>query len=156
TSTGAPRAINGKILIGNAGGEFGVRGYLSAYDAENGKLFWRLFTIPVNPELGFEQPILKTAAQTWHGEWWTVGGGRTVWDGIAYDACLNLVYFGTGNGSPWNREYRGTGGGDNLFVASIIAVNADTGAYVWHYQETPGEEWDYDATSPLMLADLKI
>jgi PQQ-dependent dehydrogenase (methanol/ethanol family) len=156
TITGAPRVVKGKVLIGNAGGEFGVRGYISAYDAESGKLLWRFYTIPGNPENGFESPILKTAARTWNGNWWDVGGGGAVWDGMAYDPGLNLVYFGTGNGSPWNREYRGKGGGDNLFVASIIALNADTGAYVWHYQEVPGEEWDYDATSPLMLADLKI
>ncbi len=156
TSTGAPRVAKGRVLIGNAGGEFGVRGYLSAYDAETGKLDWRFYTIPGDPAKGFEQPILKTAARTWHGDWWTAGGGGGVWDAIVYDPALNLVYFGTGNGTPWNRLYRGSGGGDNLFVASIIAVNADTGAYVWHYQETPGEEWDYDATSPLMLATLKI
>ena len=156
TSTGAPRIANGKVLIGNAGGEFGVRGYLSAYDAESGRLLWRFYTVPGNPALGFEQPILASAAATWHGQWWQLGGGATVWDGILYDPKLNLVYFGTGNGAPWNRAYRGSGGGDNLFVASIIAVNADTGAYAWHYQETPGDEWDYDATSPLVVADLKI
>jgi quinohemoprotein ethanol dehydrogenase len=156
TSTGAPRVIKGKVVIGNAGGEFGVRGYLSAYDATSGKLLWRFYTVPGNPADGFETPVMRTAAQTWHGKWWELGGGGTVWDGIAYDPRLNLVYFGTGNGSPWNRRYRGTGGGDNLFVASIVAVNADTGAYAWHYQEVPGEAWDYDATSPLMLADLKI
>src|SRR6185312_6400960 len=133
TSTGAPRAIKGKILIGNAGGEFGVRGYLSAFDAETGKLVWRFYTIPGNPAQPFEAPILKTAARTWNGNWWELGGGGTVWDGIVYDSRSNLVYFGTGNGTPWNRKYRGSGGGDNLFLASIIALNADTGAYVWHY-----------------------
>jgi quinohemoprotein ethanol dehydrogenase len=156
TITGAPRIAKARVLIGNAGGEFGVRGYISAYDAETGKLDWRFYTVPGNPAHGFEQPILAKAARTWHGDWWRVGGGGTVWNSIAYDPKLNLVYFGTGNGVPWNRKYRGTGGGDNLFVASIIAVNADTGAYVWHYQESPGEEWDYDATPPLMLATLKI
>jgi quinohemoprotein ethanol dehydrogenase len=156
TSTGAPRIVKGKVIIGNAGGEFGVRGDISAYDAGSGKLVWRVYTIPGDPAKGFETAVLKTAARTWHGNWWEVGGGGAVWDGIVYDPRLNLVYFGTGNGSPWNRLYRGSGGGDNLFVASIIAVNADTGAYVWHYQEVPGEEWDYDATSPLMLADLTI
>ena len=156
TSTGAPLAFNGKVVIGNAGGEFGVRGYISAYDAETGKQIWRFYTVPGNPAEGFEQPVLKQAATTWSGDWWTAGGGGTVWDGILYDPKLNLLYFGTGNGSPWNRKFRGAGGGDNLFVASIIAVNADTGAHVWHYQEVPGEEWDFDATSPLMIADLKI
>lgn len=156
TSTGAPRIVKGRVLIGNAGGEFGVRGYVSAYDAETGKLAWRFYTVPGNPANGFEAPILEAAAKTWHGNWWRFGGGGTVWDAIVYDPRLNLVYIGTGNGSPWNRRYRGSGGGDNLFVASIIALNADTGAYVWHYQEVPGEEWDFDATTPLMLADLKI
>ncbi len=156
TVTGAPRVAKGRILIGNAGGEFGIRGYLSAYDARSGKLDWRFYTVPGNPANGFEQPILAKAAQTWHGNWWRAGGGGGVWDAIVYDPTLNLVYFGTGNGSPWNRAFRGSGGGDNLFVASIIAVNADTGAYVWHYQVAPGEEWDYDATPPLMLARLRI
>jgi quinohemoprotein ethanol dehydrogenase len=156
TSTGAPRIAKGKIIIGNAGAEFGVRGYISAYDAETGKLAWRFYTIPGNPAEPFEAPILKEAAKTWNGNWWGLGGGGTVWDGIVYDERLNLVYFGTGNGTPWNRAYRGDGGGDNLFVASIVALKADTGAYAWHYQQAPGEGWDYDATSPLMLADLKI
>jgi PQQ-dependent dehydrogenase (methanol/ethanol family) len=156
TSTGAPRVIKGKVVIGNAGGEFGVRGYLSAYDATSGKLLWRFYTIPGDPAAGFETPVMRSAARTWNGQWWELGGGGTVWDGIAYDPRLNLVYFGTGNGAPWNRRYRGSGGGDNLFVASVIAVNADTGAYAWHYQEVPGDSWDYDATSPLMLADLKV
>lgn len=156
TITGAPRVAKGRVLIGNAGGEFGIRGYVSAYDAETGKLDWRFYTIPGNPAKGFEQPILAKAAQTWHGDWWQAGGGGGVWDAIVYDPQLNLVYFGTGNGTPWNREYRGSGGGDNLFVASIVAVNADTGEYAWHYQLTPGEEWDYDATPPLMLANLRI
>jgi len=156
TSTGAPRVVKGRILIGNAGGEFGVRGYVSAYDAATGKLDWRFYTVPGNPANGFEQPILKTAAKTWHGNWWRYGGGGTVWDAIAFDPSSNLVYIGTGNGSPWNRRFRGSGGGDNLFVASIIALNADTGAYVWHYQEAPGDEWDFDATSPFMIADLEI
>ena len=156
TITGAPRVYNGRVLIGNAGGEFGVRGYISAYDAETGKLDWRFYTVPGNPALGFEQPILAQAAKTWHGKWWKVGGGGTVWDSIAYDPKLNLVYFGVGNGTPWDRKFRGSGGGSNLFIASIVAVNADTGAYVWHYQESPGEEWDYDATPPLALATLRI
>ncbi len=156
TITGAPRIANGRVLIGNAGGEFGIRGYLSAYDAQTGRLDWRFYTIPGNPAQGFEQPILAKAAQTWHGDWWKAGGGGGVWDAILYDPKLNLVYFGTGNGTPWNRAYRGSGGGDNLFVASIIAVNADTGAYVWHYQVAPGEEWDYDATPPLVAASLRI
>ncbi len=99
----------------------------SAYDAETGKLSWRFYTVPGNPAEPFEQPILKTAASTWNGKWWDLGGGGTVWDGIVYDPKLNLVYFGTGNGSPWNRAYRGSGGGDNLFLASIVAVKCGHG-----------------------------
>ncbi len=156
TSTGAPRIANGKVIIGNAGAEFGVRGYISAYDAETGRQLWRFYTVPGNPADGKEPDYLNAAASTWNGDFWKWGGGGTVWDGIVYDSRLNLLYIGTGNGSPWNRQYRGAGGGDNLYIASIIAVNPDTGQYVWHYQETPGDEWDYDATSPLMLADLKI
>ncbi len=156
TSTGAPRIANGKVIIGNAGGEFGVRGYISAFDADTGKPLWRFYTVPGNPADGQPPPYLKAAASTWNGDFWKWGGGGTVWDGVTYDSRLNLLFIGTGNGSPWNRQYRGTGGGDNLYIASIIAVNPDTGQYVWHYQETPGDEWDYDATSPLMLADLKI
>jgi len=156
TSTGAPRVAKGKVIIGNAGGEFGVRGYITAYDGKTGKQLWRFYTVPGNPAEPSEQPILKKAASTWRGNWWNVGGGGTVWDGIVYDEKNDLVMFGTGNGSPWNRKYRGDGGGDNLFVASIVAVNADNGKYAWHYQQAPGEGWDYDATSPLMVADLPI
>ena len=156
TITGAPRVVKGKVLIGNGGAEFGVRGYISAYDAETGKLSWRFYTVPGNPANGFETPILKKAAETWRGEWWIAGGGGTVWDGMAYDARLNLLYVGVGNGSPWNQAFRSPGGGDNLFLSSIVALNADTGAYVWHYQTTPGETWDYTATQPIMVADLKI
>jgi quinohemoprotein ethanol dehydrogenase len=156
TSTGAPRIANGKVIIGNAGGEFGVRGYISAYDAGTGKQLWRFYTVPGNPADGAEAPYLKAATSTWNGDFWKWGGGGTVWDGIVYDSRLNLLFIGTGNGSPWNRQYRGDGGGDNLYIASIIAVNPDNGQYVWHYQESPGDEWDYDATSPLMLADLHI
>jgi alcohol dehydrogenase (cytochrome c)/quinohemoprotein ethanol dehydrogenase len=156
TSTGAPRIVRGRVIIGNAGAEFGVRGYISAFDAKTGKPLWRFYTVPGNPAEPAEQPIMKIAAKTWNGNWWDLGGGGTVWDGIAYDEKLDLVYFGTGNGTPWNRKFRGSGGGDNLFLASIVAVNADTGMHAWHYQQAPGEAWDYDATSPLMLATLKI
>jgi len=156
TITGAPRVVKGKVLIGNAGAEFGVRGYVSAYDAETGKLAWRFYTVPGDPAKGFESEILKKAAETWKGEWWIVGGGGTVWDSMAYDPSLNLLYIGVGNGAPWNQAFRSPGGGDNLFLASIVALNPDDGRYVWHYQTTPGETWDYTATQHIMLADLKI
>ena len=154
--TGAPRVVKGKVLIGNGGAEFGVRGYFSAYDADSGKMLWRFYTVPGNPALGFENEAMRMAAETWSGEWWTLGGGGTVWDSIVYDPELNLVYMGTGNGSPLSHKHRSNGEGDNLFLASIVAVDADTGEYVWHYQEVPGEKWDYTATQPMMLADLEI
>jgi quinohemoprotein ethanol dehydrogenase len=157
SSTGAPRIANGKVFIGNGGSELGVRGYLSAFDAKDGKLLWRFFTVPGDPAKPYESPILREVARTWTGDLlWRLGGGGTVWDGMAFDPGTNLVYFGTGNGTPWVAETRSPGGGDNLFLTSIIAVNADTGAYAWHYQTVPAETWDFDATSPLALADLDI
>jgi alcohol dehydrogenase (cytochrome c)/quinohemoprotein ethanol dehydrogenase len=156
TITGAPRVVKGKVLIGNGGAEMGVRGYISAYDAETGKLAWRFYTVPGDPSKGFESPALEKAAATWSGEWWKLGGGGTVWDSFVYDPELDLVYIGTGNGSPWNQEHRSPGGGDNLYLSSIVALKADTGEYVWHYQTTPGETWDFTSTQPLMLANLKI
>ena len=162
TVTGAPRVVKGKVLIGNSGAELGVRGYLSAYDAETGKLAWRFFTVPGDPSKGpdhaaSDEPLAKIAAKTWTGDgWWKYGGGGTVWDAIAYDPETDLLYFGTDNGDPWGQKVRSPEGGDNLFVTSIIAVKPDTGQYVWHYQLNPGEEWDFSATQQLMLADLTI
>lgn len=156
TITGAPRVVKGKVIIGNGGAELGVRGYVSAYDADTGALAWRFYTVPGNPEDGFESPALEAAAKTWHGEWWEQGGGGTVWDAMAYDPALDLLYIGTGNGSPWNIKYRSDGRGDNLYLSSIVALKPDTGEYVWHYQTTPGDSWDYTATQHLILAELKI
>ncbi|MDT8398994.1 MAG: PQQ-binding-like beta-propeller repeat protein, partial [Pseudomonadales bacterium] len=146
--------IKGQVLIGNSGSEFGVRGYLGAYDADTGEDLWRVYTVPGNPELGFESPQMEMAAKSWSGQWWELGGGGTVWDAIVYDEVNDLVIFGTGNGTPWDQRARDPEGGDNLFVASILAVDADTGGYAWHYQTTPGDTWDYDAMSPMMLLDL--
>jgi quinohemoprotein ethanol dehydrogenase len=156
TITGAPRVFDGKVLIGNSGAELGVRGYVTAYDAETGKKLWRFYTVPGDPSKGFEHKAMQMAAKTWTGEWWKAGGGGTVWDSIAYDPDLQLVYIGVGNGSPWVQKFRSPGGGDNLFLASIVAVRADTGEYVWHYQQVPAEQFDYTATQHMMLADLKI
>lgn len=156
TITGVPRIAHGKVFIGNAGSEIGVRGYVSAYDTETGKLIWRFYTIPGDPQLPYENNALRRAAGTWTGDlYWKFGGG-TAWDGMVYDPVSNLLYFGTANGTPWVAEVRSPGGGDNLFTNCIIAVDADTGRYVWHYQETPAESWDFDATSPLMLVDLTM
>ncbi len=156
TITGAPRIIGDKLIIGNGGAEYGVRGFVTAYDLETGEQAWRFYTVPGNPADGFEDDIQKMAAETWTGEWWTQGGGGTAWDSFAYDPELNLVYIGTGNGSPWVRSIRSPGGGDNLFLASIVALDADTGDYKWHYQTVPGDTWDYTATQHMILADLEI
>jgi quinohemoprotein ethanol dehydrogenase len=154
--TSAPRIAKGKVFIGESGGEYGVRGYISAYDAETGKMDWRFYTVPGNPADGFENAAMKKAAATWGGEWWKLGGGGTVWDSIVYDPVTDLIYFGTGNGSPWNDQYRDKTNGDNLYLASVIAVKADTGEYVWHYQSTPADTWDYDAVSPMTVVDLTV
>ncbi len=156
TITGAPRIIKGKVMIGNGGAELGVRGYFSAYDAETGEMIWRFYTVPGNPKDGFENETMRMAAETWTGEWWASGGGGTAWDSMAYDPELDLLYVGVGNGSPWNQAIRSPEGGDNLFLSSIVAVRPDTGEYVWHYQTTPGETWDYTATQHMILADLEI
>ena len=155
--TGAPRIIKDKVIIGNGGAEFGVRGYVSAYDSKTGEMIWRFYTVPGNPEDGFENEAMKLAASTWSGsKWWEYGGGGTVWDSMAYDPELDLLYIGTGNGSPWNYKVRSPDGGDNLFLSSIIALRPDNGEYVWHYQTTPGDNWDYTATQHIILADLII
>ncbi len=157
TITGAPRVINGMVLIGNGGAEFGVRGFIAAYDVKSGEQAWKFYTVPGDPEQGFENEAMKMAAETWKGKHWEIGGGGgTVWDSMAYDPELNLLYIGVGNGTPWNREIRSPGGGDNLFLSSIVALRPDTGEYVWHYQTTPGETWDYTATQHIILADMTI
>ena len=157
TITGAPRVAKGKVYIGNGGAEYGVRGYVTAYDTETGEQVWRFFTVPGDPSLGFEDPAMEMAAKTWKGtNWWEFGGGGTVWNSIVYDPDFNSVYLGVGNGSPWTREIRSPGGGDNLFLASIVAVDADTGKYKWHYQTTPEDNWDYTAVQDMALADMEI
>ncbi|MFI5057221.1 MAG: PQQ-dependent dehydrogenase, methanol/ethanol family [Candidatus Acidiferrales bacterium] len=156
TITGAPRVVKGKVIIGNGGAEMGVRGYISAYDSGTGKLAWRFYTVPGDPSKPFESPILTKAAKTWTGEWWKFGGGGTVWDAIVYDPELDLLYFGVGNGTPWDRRVRSPHGGDNLFTCSVVALRPDTGEYVWHYQETPGDAWDFDSAEPIILANLMI
>jgi quinohemoprotein ethanol dehydrogenase len=161
TITGAPRVVKGKVLIGNGGAESGVRGYLSAYDADNGTLVWRFYTTP-NAEgkpdgAASDKVMADFAAATWFdGEWKRSGGGGTIWDSMAYDPQLDLLYVGVDNGSPWNYMMRSGGKGDNLFTSSILALRPDTGEYVWHYQTTPGDEWDYAATQSIILADIEI
>ena len=157
TISGAPRAAAGKIYIGNGGAEYGVRGYVTAYDAVTGELVWRFYTVPGNPAEPFEHPEMELAAKTWEGgEWWDIGGGGTVWNSIVYDPDFHTVYLGVGNGAPWTRAIRSPGGGDNLFLASIVAVDADTGEMKWYYQTTPGDNWDYTAVQDMMLADMEV
>ncbi len=156
TISGAPRIAKNKVVIGNGGAELGVRGYVSAYDADSGEMAWRFYTVPGNPADGFENPLMEKIAKTWSGEWWKWGGGGTAWDSMVYDPELELLYIGVGNGSPWNQALRSPGGGDNLFLTSIIALRPDSGEYVWHYQTGPGDTWDHTATQHIILAELEI
>jgi PQQ-dependent dehydrogenase (methanol/ethanol family) len=160
TITGAPRIVKGLVLIGNGGAEYGVRGYLSAYDADTGKLRWRFYVVPGDPSKPQESKALEAAVPTWKAsekfKYWELGGGGTPWDSIVYDPGTDLIYVGTGNGSPWNRHMRSPGGGDNLYLSSIVALKPSNGDLAWYYQETPGENWDYTATQSLVIADLKI
>ncbi len=156
TITGAPRIAKGRVLIGNGGSEYITRGYVSAYDAATGKRAWRFYTVPGDPSKPFEHAGLAEAAKTWPAGAWKLGGGGTVWDAITYDPTTNLVYFGTGNAEPWNPAARGDTAGDSLYTSSIVAVNADTGAYVWHFQETPEDRWDYDSDQQIITADLPL
>ena len=156
TITGAPRVVNGKVLIGNGGAELGVRGYFTAYDAYTGDEIWRFYTVPGNPDEPFENEAMEKAAETWTGTWWEYGGGGTVWDAMAYDPELNLLYVGTGNGSPWNWKKRSPEGGDNLYLSSILALDPDTGELKWYYQTTPGDAWDFTATQHMILTELEI
>jgi quinohemoprotein ethanol dehydrogenase len=150
-SDGAPRVVHDRVLIGSEGADTGARGYVSAYDTRTGHLDWRFYTVPGDPAKGFEQPILKEAAKSWKGaDWWKHGGG-TVADTIVYDPELNRVYFGTDTAVPWGHDK-----GDALFSDSIIAVDADTGQYLWHYQEVPDDAWDYESTAQIILTDLTI
>jgi quinohemoprotein ethanol dehydrogenase len=155
--TGAPKVFKGKVLIGNGGTENGPnRGYVTAYEADTGEQAWRFYIVPGNPADGFEDEAMEMAAETWTGEWWRHGGGGNAWHGFTYDVELDQLYIGTGNGSPWNHKIRSPGGGDNLFLCSVVALDPDTGEYLWHYQTTPGESWDYNSNMDIVLADLNI
>ncbi len=155
--SGAPWVYKGKVVIGHGGADYApVRGYVTAYDQATGKQAWRFYTVPGDPKKGFENKAMAMAAKTWKGEWWKYGGGATVWNAMAYDPELNRLYIGTGNGTPWNQKIRSPGGGDNLFVCSIVALDADTGDYIWHYQTNPGETWDFNSDMDIELADLTI
>jgi len=155
--TGAPRVFDGKVIIGQAGADIdSLRGHVTTYDAETGRELWRFHLVPGNPADGFENEAMRMASKTWTGEWWKHGGGGTVWNAITYDAETDSIILGTGNGAPWNHRVRSQGRGDNLFLASIVALDARTGRYRWHYQVNPGESWDYNAAMDMALAELRI
>ncbi len=156
TVTMAPRIAKGKVIIGVAGAELPIRGFFSAFDAATGKLAWKFYTVPGDPSKPFENPALKKAAETWSGDYWKLGGGGSVWDGMAYDPDADLLYVGTGNGGPWPEELRKSKGKENLYLASILAVKPDTGELKWYFQVVPGDSWDYDSVQQLLLADLTI
>jgi len=156
TMTMAPRIAKDKVIVGNAGAEKPVRGYFTAYDTATGKMAWRFYTVPGDPAKGFENKAMEMASKTWGADSWKLGGGGIVWDAITYDPDTNLVFVGTGNGGPWPAELRNSKGLDNLFVASVIAVDADTGAYKWHYQFVPGDSWDFDSVQQLTVADIRL
>ena len=155
-SSGAPRTFNGKVIIGNGGADFGARGYVTAFDSATGKQLWRFYTAPGRPEENIGNPTLERAAKTWNGEYWETGTGGTVWNGITFDPELNRIYIGTGNGGPFDVSKRSPGGGDNLYLASIVALDADTGEYIWHYQMNPNEAWDYKCTANMIATTLSI
>lgn len=159
TVTMAPRIAKGKVIVGVSGAEFPVRGFFSAFDANTGQLAWKFYTVPGDPSKGFENDAMRKAAATWPDGWWKMGGGGTVWDAIAYDPDANLLYIGTGNAGPWTEESRGQkseDNKDNLYAASILAVNPDTGVLKWYFQLVPGDEWDFDSVQQLMLADITV
>jgi quinohemoprotein ethanol dehydrogenase len=156
TITMAPRIAKGKVVIGVSGAELPVRGFFAAFDAATGKPAWKFYTVPGDPSKPFEHPALKRAAETWSGDWWKLGGGGSVWDGMAYDPEADLLYVGTGNGGPWPEELRKSKGKDNLYLCSVLAVKPDTGDLKWYFQMVPGDSWDYDSVQQLLLADITV
>lgn len=154
--TGAPRIFGNRVIIGHGGADYArVRGYVTAYDTESGKQLWRFYTVPGDPAKDRDETT-QLAASSWKGDYYKQGGGGTAWNAITYDPELDRIYVGTGNGGPWNQKIRSPGGGDNLFVCSIVALDAKTGRYVWHYQTNPGETWDFNSAMDITLATLPI
>ncbi len=154
--TMAPRVANGKVLIGVSGGDHLIRGFFDAYDAATGRRAWRFYTVPGNPANPYENEAMRKAAKTWGGDFYKMGGGGSVWDGMAYDPEADLIYVGTGNAEPWTQKFRGAQGMDNLYTCSVLAVKVSTGELKWHYQAVPNDNWDYDNVQHLILAELTI
>lgn len=154
--SGAPRVFDGTLIIGNAGDAGVNRGLVTAIDAESGKVRWRFWTVPGNPADGYDSDAMKMAAKTWSGEWWKFGGGGTTWNAFSYDPDTHTVFVGTDNGYPYNHRVRSAGKGDNLFIASVVALDVNTGNYKWHYQANPADDWDYSFVMDMEFADLKI
>ena len=155
-STGAPRTMNGKVIIGNGGADFGARGFVTTYDSATGKFLWRFYTAPGSPEENQGDPAMEAAAKTWTGEWWKTGTGGTAWNGMTFDPETDRIYIGAGNAGPYDPAIRTPGGGDNLYTSSIVALDADTGKYIWHYQEVQRDSWDYKATPNIVMATLNL
>jgi quinohemoprotein ethanol dehydrogenase len=154
--TMAPRVANGKVLVGVSGGDHPIRGFFDAYEAETGRRAWRFYTVPGNPANPYENEAMRAASKTWGGDFYKMGGGGSVWDGMAYDPEADLIYVGTGNAEPWVQKFRGAKDMDNLYTASILAVKVSTGELKWHYQAVPNDNWDYDNVQQMILADLTI
>jgi quinohemoprotein ethanol dehydrogenase len=154
--TMAPRVANGKVLIGVSGGDHPIRGFFDAYDAATGRRAWRFYTVPGNPADPYENEAMRKASKTWGGDFYKMGGGGSVWDGMAYDPETDLIYVGTGNAEPWVQKFRGAKGMDNLYTCTILAVQVSTGELKWHYQAVPNDNWDYDNVQQMILADLTI
>ncbi|WP_336962724.1 PQQ-dependent dehydrogenase, methanol/ethanol family [Sphingobium aquiterrae] len=155
--TGPPWVAGDKVVVGFGGADYSpTRGYVTAYDIKTGKKAWRWYVVPGDPAKGFENKAMEMAAKTWTGAWWKYGGGGTVWHAMAYDAKYDRIYLGTGNGWPWNQKIRSPGGGDNLYLSSIVALDAKTGDYVWHYQVNPENSYDFNDAMDIELAEMVI
>ncbi|MCB8838258.1 methanol/ethanol family PQQ-dependent dehydrogenase [Aurantimonas sp. VKM B-3413] len=161
TGTAAPMVFKDKVLIGISGGEFGVRGSVTAYNIKDGSKAWRAYStgpddeMLMDPEktMSLGKPVGKDSSlKTWEGDQWQIGGGTT-WGWYSYDPDLNLIYYGTGNPSTWNPSQRP---GDNKWSMTIMARDADTGMAKWVYQMTPHDEWDYDGVNEMILADVTV
>ena len=156
------RVFGGKVIVGFGGADVSpARGFVTAYDAKTGKLAWRFFTTPGDEVSPANRKAEEVMRKTWPTGWKNSngsrrGGGGTMWNAFAFDPGLNLLYLGVGNGFPYNQDLRSPGGGDNLFLASVVAIDANTGEYKWHYQTCPAEQWDCTATADMTLATLEI